>query len=65
MFRTSSLELRMKNFLVSLIMLALSSAGIGCAEKSSTKTEKTVTTPSGKTTITEEKEVKKSGDNPP
>ena len=37
----------------------------GCAEKASTTTEKTVSTPQGETTTTTEKTVEQSGENPP
>ena len=37
----------------------------GCAEKASTTTEKTVSTPQGETTTKTETTVEKSGDNPP
>jgi hypothetical protein len=56
----------MRRLVASTLMLSFLSIGlIGCAEKSSTTTEKTVTTPQGKTTIKTETEVKKTGDNPP
>jgi hypothetical protein len=39
---------------------------VGCMEKTaSSKSETTITTPGGKTTVTTERAVKKSGDNPP
>jgi hypothetical protein len=49
--------------LASLVLFGV----IGCSEtkKSTTKQETTITTPSGKTTITTEKEIKQTGDNPP
>jgi len=37
----------------------------GCAEKETSKKETTITTPGGKTTVTQETEVKKTGKNPP
>lgn len=48
-------------------VIALFGTGImvGCGDTTSTKTEKTIKTPDGKTTVTEEKKVEKSGDNPP
>ena len=56
----------MKRILASALILSLFSVGIvGCGDTSSTKKETKVTTPGGTTTITTEKEVKKSGDNPP
>ena len=56
----------MKLFLASVLVLGLASVGIGgCAEKSSTTEETKISTPGGTTTVTVEKEVKKTGDNPP
>jgi len=56
----------MKCIVAAVLMLGLLSVGmVGCAEKSSTKTETEITTPGGKTTITTEKDVKKTGENPP
>jgi hypothetical protein len=56
----------MKRIVYAVLMLSLFSIGtIGCAEKSSTKTETEITTPGGKTTITTEKDVKQTGENPP
>jgi hypothetical protein len=56
----------MKRMLSLMMVLSLLSLGmVGCAEKSSTKTEKEVTTPEGTTTTTEEKETKTTGENPP
>ena len=40
-------------------------AMVGCGEKTSTTRETTVSTPGGTTTVTVEKEVEKTGDNPP
>lgn len=57
----------MKNLiLLALPLLAISAAFIGCAEgdKSSVKQETQITTPKGTTTITTEKEVKKTGNAP-
>ena len=49
-----------------LIAGVVSISMIGCTEKkSSTKQEMKITTPGGTTTITTEKEVKKTGENPP
>jgi hypothetical protein len=48
-----------------LIASMVSVSLIGCTEKSSVKQETKIKTPGGTTTITTEKEVKKSGDNPP
>ena len=56
----------MKRIFCSALLLSLFSMSlIGCAEKSTTKTETEVTTPGGKTTVTTEKEVKQTGENPP
>jgi hypothetical protein len=56
----------MKRIVCTVLLLSLSALGmLGCAEKSSTKTETQITTPGGKTTITTEKEIKQTGDNPP
>lgn len=56
----------MKSFLTAVMVLSFSSVGLlGCSDKASTKTERTVTTPQGETSVTTETEVKKSGDNPP
>jgi hypothetical protein len=56
----------MKRILAGLMVLSLSAVGLlGCSEKSTMKTERTVTTPQGETKVTTETEVKKSGENPP
>jgi hypothetical protein len=56
----------MKQFFASVLVLSLFSAVmVGCAEKSSSTTETKVSTPGGTTTVTVEKEVKQTGDNPP
>jgi len=56
----------MKRFISCALTFGLLSLGLaGCAEKSTTKTESQVSTPNGKTTVTAEKEVKKTGENPP
>src|SRR5262245_31293979 len=58
--------LLMKRF---IFVPVLAGAGLlalpGCAEKETTKRESTTTTPGGKTTVTHEKQVEKSGKNPP
>lgn len=53
--------------LMSLVVLTgLVSLGMtGCAKEASTKTESTVSTPEGETTVTEETTVEQSGENPP
>ena len=56
----------MKRMLSLVMVLSLFSLGlVGCAEKTETKKESSVSTPEGSTTVTEEKEVKTTGDNPP
>jgi hypothetical protein len=56
----------MKKLIAATIMASLGLlGGAGCAEKSESKTETKLTTPGGTTTIKTEKEVKKTGDNPP
>lgn len=52
----------MKRLVLAALSLSFFSIGIvGCAEKSSSKTETTVTTPTGTKTITTETEVKETG----
>lgn len=56
----------MKRILASIVGLGAISLGlVGCADTAATKTETKVSTPGGSTTVTTEKEVKKTGDNPP
>ncbi len=57
----------MKHTTIALLIASLFSVGaIGCSEKkASTKQETMITTPGGTTTVTIEKEVKKTGKNPP
>ena len=56
----------MKRIITFVVAGSILSFGlVGCAEKSTTKTETQVSTPQGKTTVTAEKDVKKSGENPP
>ena len=56
----------MRQLLASVLVLSMFSlATIGCTEKSSTTKEVKVSTPGGTTTVTVEKEVNKTGDNPP
>jgi hypothetical protein len=56
----------MKNWIATALMIAVGSIGMaGCAEKAETKTQIKTTTPGGTTTVTTDKEVKKTGDNPP
>ena len=56
--------------LVSLAMIGVLAMGVGvglsgCSEESKTETRTTQSTPGGKTTEIERKEIKQSGDNPP
>ena len=56
----------MKLFFASVLVLSMFSLGIvGCSEKSSATKEVEVTTPAGTTTVTVEKEVETTGENPP
>jgi hypothetical protein len=56
----------MKLFFASVLALSMFSLGIvGCSDKSSTTKELKVSTPSGTTTVTVEKEVETTGENPP
>jgi hypothetical protein len=56
----------MKQFLASVLFLSVFFLGIfGCAEKASITKETKVSTPGGTTTVTVEKKVKQTGDNPP
>ncbi len=57
----------MKRIFCAALMLSLFSLSmIGCAkDESSTKTETEMTTPGGKTTVTTEKVIKQTGENPP
>ncbi|HEX3600530.1 MAG TPA: hypothetical protein VHU84_10335 [Lacipirellulaceae bacterium] len=56
----------MKRILSAILMMGVILVGaIGCAEKSSSTTKKTVSTPNGETQTTNSTEVKKSGENPP
>mgnify|MGYP000674304236 CR=1 FL=1 len=58
----------MKQLIAVALVAGLFSFGMaGCSDtnKSTTKKETEIDTPGGKTTITTEKEVKQTGDNPP
>lgn len=56
----------MKRILTTILGLSLFSLGIvGCSDTATTKSETKVSTPGGTTTVTTEKEVKKTGDHPP
>jgi len=56
----------MKRLVVTVSILCLSAIGLmGCAEKKSSESEMKITTPGGETTITTEREVKQTGENPP
>ncbi len=54
--------LKMKRMIATVLSLSLFVIGfVGCAEKTSTKSETTVTTPTGTKTVTHETDVKKTG----
>lgn len=58
----------MKRIMAAYLLAGLVSFGlVGCTEtkKSTAKQETKITTPGGTTTITTEKEIKKTGDHPP
>jgi hypothetical protein len=56
----------MKRMLSLVMVLSLFSLGfVGCAEKTETKKETSVSTPEGSTTTTETKETETTGENPP
>jgi len=56
----------MRSIPCSVVVLILFAVGTaGCADKSTTTTETTLSTPGGTTTVKVEKEVTQSGDNPP
>lgn len=56
----------MRRLVMFTIAAALCPVGfMGCAEKSKTETTKEISTPTGKTEVHTETEVKKTGDNPP
>ena len=61
----------MNRMFVATVLASLVSIGMaGCSEatnptKSSTKQETTISTPGGTTTITTERDIKKTGDKPP
>ncbi len=57
---------KMKRVIAATLIASVVLIGmLGCTEKSSVKQEKIIKTPGGTTTITTEKEIKKTGDNPP
>jgi ABC-type glycerol-3-phosphate transport system substrate-binding protein len=51
--------------LITATVIVVSLGLIGCSKTASTKQETKITTPGGTTTVTTEREVKKTGDNPP
>jgi ABC-type glycerol-3-phosphate transport system substrate-binding protein len=56
----------MKRMIAAILMVGLVSIGLaGCSKTASTTQETKITTPGGTTTITTEKEIKQTGDNPP
>jgi hypothetical protein len=58
--------MNMKRLMIGLVMIGLlSPALIGCNKKASVKQETKTTTPGGTTTVTTEKSVEKTGENPP
>jgi len=58
--------LKMKRLIAAILIVGLMPIGlVGCSKTASTKQETKITTPGGTTTITTEKEVKQTGDNPP
>jgi len=58
--------LKMKRMIAAIVFVGLVSIGlVGCSKTASTKQETKITTPGGTTTVTTEKEVKQTGDNPP
>jgi hypothetical protein len=58
--------MNMKRILAMVIGLGMIlPAIVGCGDTGSTKTETKMSTPGGTTTVTTEKEVKKTGDHPP
>jgi hypothetical protein len=54
-----------KLFASVLVLSVLSVSNVGCAEKSTTTSETTVSTPDGSTKVTVEKEVTKTGEESP
>ncbi len=58
--------MKMKRVIAATLIASVVSIGmLGCTEKSSVKQETKIKTPGGTTTITTEKEIKKTGDHPP
>jgi len=55
----------MKNIAVCTLLMGLGLFAVGCEKKAEVKTESTVTTPEGSTTVTESKAVETTGENPP
>jgi hypothetical protein len=56
----------MKRMIAATMIFGLVTIGlVGCTEKTSTKRETKITTPGGTTTITTEREIEKTGENPP
>jgi hypothetical protein len=54
-----------RSVLAVLVMVVVSISAIGCGDTTKTTRETTVKTPGGTTTVTETRQVEKSGDNPP
>jgi hypothetical protein len=56
----------MKRMIAAALVFSVLSIGIvGCTDKTTIKRETKISTPGGTTTITTEREVKKTGENPP
>jgi hypothetical protein len=51
--------------LMGVLVMGLGVGLSGCSDESSTKSQTTTATPGGKTTVTETKSVKSSGETPP
>jgi hypothetical protein len=56
----------MKNVVIGSLAAGLLCLGVlGCADKKTTESETKITTPGGETTVKIERDVKKTGENPP
>ena len=55
----------MNRYVKGIACLSVGLALVGCDSKSSVKKQTTTETPGGSTTVTNEKTIKQSGDNPP
>jgi hypothetical protein len=68
--RVPTIEGNSMRKLISLTMMGVLAMGLGigingCSDEAGTKTTTTTTSPEGKSTVTTEKSVKTSGENPP